>query len=158
MRAVHVERQQLAQRVPPVTIRQEPVPVRAQPVLEQLGERRVVLHVDHLGHLGGAGRRDDGRLRGLGGRRGRGSARGPRHGALRWGSRCRAGRRADPRQGLGPDGGRSGSGGARVRHFQAEQLRQPLDEPAGQRAAFHVRFVGSGSPILYGRLHARREA
>src|SRR5437879_6966546 len=34
--------------------RQEPVPVRAQPVLEQLGERRVVLHVDHLGHLGGA--------------------------------------------------------------------------------------------------------
>src|SRR6266550_3547489 len=76
MRAVHIERQQLAQRVPPVTIRQEPVPVRAQPVLEQLGERRVVLHVDHLGHLGGAGRRDDGRLRGLGGQRGRGGARG----------------------------------------------------------------------------------
>jgi len=101
MRAPHVEREQLAQRFPPVTIRQKAIPVRAQPVLEQFGERRVIFHVDHLGHQQGVGRCDDGGRvrRALCRRRGQrgGRARGPRHGTLRWGSRCRPGRRADAR-------------------------------------------------------------
>src|SRR5256886_1985456 len=145
MRALHIERQQLAQRVPSVPIRQEPVPVRAQPVLEQLGERRVVLHVDHLRHLVGAGRRDDGRLRGLGGQRGRGGARGPRRGALRRGSRCPAGRRGGgggwggsrPGGRAGGRGGEGGGGGAgrggeaawRPRSWATKRGNRPVKMP-----------------------------
>ena len=48
--------------------------------------------------------------------------------------------------------------GARGRHFHSQQLRKPVDEPAGERAAFHIRFVRSGGPILHGCFHAGREA
>src|SRR3989442_9229464 len=51
MSSSHVERDQVAQRLAPVAIRREPVPTGAQPVREQLGERRVTLHEDHLWHV-----------------------------------------------------------------------------------------------------------
>src|SRR5439155_801019 len=98
MRAPHVEREQLAQRIPPVAIRQEPVPMRAQPVLEQLGERRVVLHIDHFRHVQGVARRDGRRCR-FGGNRRRGSCG-------RRGRRGRSGHR-----GRGGRGGHGGGGG-----------------------------------------------
>src|SRR5439155_1333308 len=104
MRAPHVEREQLAQRIPPVTICQKPIPVRAQPVREQLGERRVVLHIDHFRHLQGVARRD-----GAGGGRGGGGGGAGGAGARGGGGGGGGGGAA------GGPGGAGGGGGGRLR-------------------------------------------
>src|SRR5467141_3667829 len=46
--SLHVQRQQLAQRLATIAIRQEPIGPRLQSILEQFGERRIVFYEDHL--------------------------------------------------------------------------------------------------------------
>src|SRR2546426_6785462 len=75
MCALHVEGDQLAQRVAAVAIRPEAIAAGLQPVGEELRERGVVLEHDELGHVRGLDGRSGGRHR-LGERGGRGRGRG----------------------------------------------------------------------------------
>src|SRR2546426_3795884 len=74
MCALHVEGDQLAQRVAAVAIRPEAIAAGLQPVGEELRERGVVLEHDELGHVRGLDGRSGGRHR-LGERGGRGRGR-----------------------------------------------------------------------------------